>query len=62
MPIYQKIMNYIKENGIKQIAISRKTGISMSSLNATLNGKRRLYAEEFREICVALKVSANKFL
>lgn len=62
MEIHEKIMNYLKENGIKQIHLSRKSGINNCLLNAALNGKRRLYAEEFGKICAALNVSCDKFI
>ena len=62
MEVYQKIRNYLTRQGIKQIHLSRKTGINNKVLNASLNGKRKFRVEEFRDICVALNVSSEKFL
>jgi transcriptional regulator with XRE-family HTH domain len=52
----------MKEKGIKQIVIAHKTGISPTTLNAILNGKRTMYAEDLKAICIALGVSAATFI
>lgn len=62
MKIYQKISLYINENGIKQRFISDKTGISENILSMILNGKRKMDADEFVEIILALGVDANFFI
>ena len=40
MKVYQKVSQYIIENGIKQKFISEKTGIAENTLSMILNGKR----------------------
>lgn len=62
MKIYQKIAKYIADNGIKQIYVSEKTGIPENTLSMILNGKRKMEADEFVEIIVALNVDANHFI
>ena len=62
MKIYQKISLYINENGIKQRFISDKTGIPENILSMILNGKRKMDADEFVEIVLALGVDANFFI
>ena len=62
MLIYQKVRAYMDEHGIKQTVIARKTGIRMVTLNAILNGKRTMYAENLRSICYALNVSPELFI
>lgn len=62
MKIYQKISLYISENGIKQKFISDKTGIAENTLSMILNGKRKMDADEFVEIILALGVDANFFI
>lgn len=62
MKIYQKISLYINENGIKQRFISDKTGIPENILSMILNGKRKMDADEFVEIILALGVDANFFI
>lgn len=57
-----KILTYMKENGIKQSYLSQKTNMNDSTLNAKLNGKIRLSAEELEVICWALNVSISAFL
>lgn len=56
------IYQYLKENGISQIFLSKKTGISASKLSQSLNGKRRLTFNEYCLICGALNVNTDKFL
>ena len=62
MKVYQKVANYIVENGIKQKFISDKTGIPENTLSMILNGKRKMDADEFIEIILALGVDANYFI
>ncbi len=62
MKVYQKISKYIEEHGIKQKYISEKTGIQENVLSMILNGQRKLTADEFIEIIIALKVEPNIFI
>lgn len=62
MYIYEKVRAYIDENGIKQVSVAHKAGISVTTFNAILNGKRTMYAEDLRVICWALGVSADVFI
>lgn len=62
MKVYQKVALYISKNGIKQKFISDKTGIPENVLSMILNGKRKMDADEFVEIVIALNVDANKFI
>lgn len=55
------IKQYIKDNGISQTHISNKTHIRPSILNAILNSKRNLMADEYFLICEALGVSPDIF-
>ena len=57
----EKIKQYLNENGIKYIYISAETGISMSTLSAMLNCKRKITVEEYFIICSVLEVDANYF-
>lgn len=60
--VYEKVRTYIDDNGLKQISIAKKAGIPKSTFNAILNGKRTLYADDLREICIALNVSPELFI
>lgn len=62
MHVYEKVRAYLNENGLKQNAVAKKAGISDAAFNAILNGKRTLYADDLREICLALNVSPEKFI
>lgn len=60
--VYEKVRTYIDDNGLKQISIAKKAGIPKATFNAILNGKRTLYADDLREICIALNVSPELFI
>lgn len=62
MHVYQKVRAYLEDNGLKQKAVAEKAGISNSTFNAILNGKRTLYADDLRAICLALGVSPEIFI
>lgn len=59
--IGNKIKNYLENRGITQTFIAKKTGISINKLNMSLNGNRKLLAEEYFLICEALGVPLNTF-
>lgn len=60
--VYQKVRSYLDDNGIKQVAVAQKAGISKTTFNAIMNGKRTLYADDLRAICIALDVSPEVFI
>lgn len=62
MQVYEKVRRYIDDQGIKQVAIAEKAGISKTTFNAIMNGKRTMYAEDLRAICLALNVSPELFI
>lgn len=62
MNVGMMIKEYLKENGISQAFVSRKTGIDTAKLNLALNGGRKLTLEEYCLICGALGVNTDKFL
>ncbi|MBR2742505.1 MAG: helix-turn-helix transcriptional regulator [Clostridia bacterium] len=62
MKVYERVSTYIDENGLKRVAVAEKSGISQTDLNAMLSGRRTLYADELREICLALNVSPELFI
>ncbi len=62
MYVYEKVRKYIDENGIKQITVAKKAGIPNVTFNAIMNGKRTMYAEDLRAICIALNVSPEIFI
>lgn len=62
MQVGEKIKIFLGETGVSQAYISKKTGISTSKLNLSLNAKRKLSFEEYEMICWALGVSSDRFL
>ncbi|MBE6741043.1 MAG: helix-turn-helix transcriptional regulator [Ruminococcaceae bacterium] len=62
MLVYEKVREYIDKNGYKQKVIADKAGISPVTFNAIMNGKRTLYAEDLKAICIALDVSPELFI
>ncbi len=60
--VYEKVRAYIDENGIKQVSVAQKAGIPKVTFNAIMNGKRTLYADDLRAICLALNVSPELFI
>lgn len=62
MHVYEKVRKYIDEKGYKQITIAEKAGISKTTFNAMMNGKRTMYADDLCSICIALNVSPELFV
>lgn len=62
MRVYQKVRNYIDSHGLKQYVIARNSGIPNNTFNAIMNGKRTMYADDLRMICLALNVSPELFI
>lgn len=59
--IADKIKSYLTENEIKQVDLANALGISKQLLSTKLNGKCRISAEEFIEICQFLGVDCMTF-
>ena len=55
------IKQHMINNGISQSFVSSKTNIPTNTLNAILNSKRNLLAEEYFLICEALAVPLQVF-
>ena len=60
--VYEKVRAYMDEMGYKQVTIAEKAGIPKATFNAILNGKRTLYADDLKAICLALHVSPELFI
>lgn len=61
MTIAEKLNEYVIQNGITQIYIAKKTGLTENSISEMLNGNRRMLAYEFLLICIALNIDPNIF-
>lgn len=62
MCVGRKIKKHLHDFGITQTYVSKKTGIPLTKLNLSLNGKRRLSLEEYALICETLNIDAKQFL
>ena len=62
MEIYEKVRLYIHDNGLVQYKIADKAGFSKATFSAILNGKRTMYADDLRAICIALNVKPELFI
>lgn len=62
MCVYKKVRAYIDDNGLKQVVVAQKAGIPKTTFNAIMNGKRTMYADDLRAICLALNVSPELFI
>lgn len=60
--IGERIKKYLSSKGISQTFVANKTGIPISTLNAALNGNRKILAEEYFSICQALTVPLEEFI
>lgn len=62
MSVYKIVRAYLDKHGIKQSVVAQKAGISKVTFNAMMNGKRTMYADDLRAICLALNVSPEVFI
>lgn len=62
MKVYEKVREYLEQNGLKQKAVAEKAGIPNTTFNAIMNGKRTMYADDLRAVCFALNVKPETFI
>ncbi len=55
------IKNHIERNGIKQKFVADKIGISPELLRRSLEGERKIPADEFLKICWVLSLDLSDF-
>lgn len=58
----KSMKDYIDESGIKQKSVADKSGVGEVKLCLILQGKRKLEASEYANICKTMNVPMNKFL
>lgn len=59
--VYQNIKRYLEDNKINQTAIGQKIGLSKQIMSNAMNGKRKLSADEYLNLCKVLGVPADYF-
>ena len=62
MQAYEKVRKYIDDNHLKQKSVAEAARIPNVTFNAMLNGKRKMYAEDVKAVCIALSISADYLL
>lgn len=62
MSLAMNINHYLLENGIRRKFIVDKTGMTQNAVCLTLNGQRKLAADEYIKICDALGVPYDFFV
>mgnify|MGYP003290841971 CR=1 FL=1 len=62
MEVQERVAEFIRNTGIKQSFICERTGIRADAMSGMLTGKRRMLADEFEKICIALEKSPNDFM
>lgn len=53
---------YIDDSGLKQKTVAKKAGLDEVKFCLVLQGKRKLEASEYANICKAMDVSMSRFL
>lgn len=54
------LKSYMKNNGIKQVFVSEKTGIRPQILGAMLNEQRKIEVSEFYDICAVMGINPTQ--
>lgn len=59
--VQTRLRDYVKANGIKQSFIAKTIGLDEKAVSSIFCGRRELRADEFMDICLAIKVSPDVF-
>ena len=62
MHVYERVREYIEEQGLTESDVAEAAGIPNVTFSAMMSGKKKMYADDLRAVCVALKVSADRFI
>ena len=54
------LKEYFKKNNISQYEIERRTSMDRTKINLSLNGKRKITAEELIKIAIVFDIDLNK--
>lgn len=59
---FLELKRYIEKKGLKQKALSEKSGIPEVQLSLILSGKRKCEVGEYASLCEALEVKIERFI
>lgn len=57
---YAKLIGRIREKGLTQESLAKNVGLSVCSLNLTLNNKREFRQEEIFRVCEILSIPVSQ--
>ena len=60
--VRERVVSFIRENGIKQSFICEKTGMKPQAVSAIMNLKRNIEVDEYCSICSAINVPLSYFV
>lgn len=61
MSAHEIIKDYLVKNGIKQNFVAERAGISPELFRRSIDGKRKIPADEFVRICTVLSLDIDDF-
>lgn len=59
--VNEQLKEIVEERGIRQTFLVNKTGMSSDAISRILNSNRKITAEEFLSLCIALDVDPRSF-
>ena len=62
MEVQSRVVQYIKETGIRQSFIARNVGLSDNAVSLICNGRRKMSADEFVKVCQVIGKTPNDFM
>lgn len=62
MYVFEKIRTFIDTRGIDPVSLAEAAGIPPAIFSAILQGKKKLYADELKAICIALDLPVSNFV
>lgn len=61
METYERMRQFIDVHHLKQSSIAKDMGISKSTLNMMLHGKRNISIENFKKFCCSVNARPEEF-
>ena len=62
MEVQSRVVQYIKETGIRQSFIAKKAGLSDNAMSLIFHGRRKMSADEFVKVCQVIGKTPNDFM
>lgn len=62
MKVYEKVRACIDAKGLTQETVAKEAGISTAAFCAIMSGRKKLYIDDLRAICLVLNVSPELFI